>query len=142
MDITSPHLPQSKNVIIWKGLKMKCYNHHDRDAFGICQACGKALCLECMDVTENITNCNNNDRCKTRVKSINKAYSRLDMSASSTTINLSLIIWSLFIIAGLVGVFSTFLFRFDLFTLILSVIFIFMGINSIIFIKKSKSNLM
>ncbi len=27
---------------------MKCFNHHDRDAFGICKTCGKALCLECM----------------------------------------------------------------------------------------------
>ena len=27
---------------------MKCYNHHDRDAFGVCRVCGKGLCLECM----------------------------------------------------------------------------------------------
>ena len=27
---------------------MKCYNHHDKDAFGICRICGKGLCLECM----------------------------------------------------------------------------------------------
>ena len=25
---------------------MKCYNHHDRDAFAVCKSCGKALCLE------------------------------------------------------------------------------------------------
>lgn len=28
---------------------MKCYNHHDRDAFGINIVTGKALCLECME---------------------------------------------------------------------------------------------
>lgn len=27
---------------------MKCYYHHDRDAFGVCKVCGKGLCLECM----------------------------------------------------------------------------------------------
>ena len=26
---------------------MRCYNHSDRDASGICKACGKGLCTEC-----------------------------------------------------------------------------------------------
>ena len=26
---------------------MRCYNHSDRDANGICRACGKGLCTEC-----------------------------------------------------------------------------------------------
>ncbi len=26
---------------------MKCFNHHDRDAVGVCRACSKGLCPEC-----------------------------------------------------------------------------------------------
>ena len=29
---------------------MKCYNHHDRDAFGISYHSNKGLCLECMEI--------------------------------------------------------------------------------------------
>lgn len=43
---------------------MKCYNHHDRDAFGICRACGKALCLECMETVNNQICCKDNQKCK------------------------------------------------------------------------------
>ena len=28
---------------------MKCYNHHERDAFGIDMITGKVLCLECLE---------------------------------------------------------------------------------------------
>ena len=27
---------------------MRCFNHSDRDASGICRACGKGLCTECV----------------------------------------------------------------------------------------------
>ena len=44
---------------------MKCYNHHDRDAFGICKVCGKGLCLECMsDKKENGVYCKDSNYCK------------------------------------------------------------------------------
>ncbi len=36
---------------------MKCYNHHDRDAFGICTVCGKGLCLECMSTKNGAVTC-------------------------------------------------------------------------------------
>ena len=117
---------------------MKCFNHHDRDAFGICKACGKALCLECLDTTDTIVKCKDNEKCSIRAKSINKAYSNIDAMHSKATEKLSLIIWSLFIIAGVIGIFSTFLFGLNLFALILSIIFIFMGVNSIIFINKTR----
>lgn len=43
---------------------MKCYNHHDRDAFGICVHCGKGLCLECMKEDDNgLIFCKNNEIC-------------------------------------------------------------------------------
>ncbi len=39
---------------------MKCYNHHDRDAFGVCTVCGKGLCLECMKQDSKDVRCKNN----------------------------------------------------------------------------------
>lgn len=38
---------------------MKCYYHHDRDAFGICSNCGKGLCLECMQEKNGKIFCKN-----------------------------------------------------------------------------------
>lgn len=42
---------------------MKCFNHHDRDAFGICKSCGKALCLECMTIENGKVLCKDNPEC-------------------------------------------------------------------------------
>ena len=49
---------------------MKCYNHHDRDAFAICTNCGKGLCLECMKEIKGKTVCKNNKKCKPACKCI------------------------------------------------------------------------
>lgn len=43
---------------------MKCYNHHDRDAFAVCKACGKALCLECAEEYKNEFVCKDSEECK------------------------------------------------------------------------------
>ena len=43
---------------------MKCYNHHDRDAFAVCKACGKALCLECAEEHKNFYVCKDSPACK------------------------------------------------------------------------------
>ncbi len=45
---------------------MKCFNHHDRDAFGICSVCGKGLCLECMQSLGNKIICKDK-KCKNEV---------------------------------------------------------------------------
>ena len=42
---------------------MKCYNHHDRDAFAVCKACGKALCLECAEEYKNEFICKDSPKC-------------------------------------------------------------------------------
>ncbi len=42
---------------------MKCYNHHDRDAFGVCKSCGKGLCLECLKEDNGVILCKNNKIC-------------------------------------------------------------------------------
>ena len=43
---------------------MKCYNHHDRDAFAVCKACGKALCLECAEKYRGFYVCKDSPACK------------------------------------------------------------------------------
>ena len=42
---------------------MKCYNHHDRDAFAVCKACGKALCLECAEEYKSEFICKDSPKC-------------------------------------------------------------------------------
>lgn len=49
---------------------MKCFYHNDRDAIGICSACHRGLCPECIaDVDGNLA-CKNS--CQEKVKSINE----------------------------------------------------------------------
>ena len=43
---------------------MKCYNHHDRDAFAICTSCGKGLCLECINEKKGKVVCKDSKKCK------------------------------------------------------------------------------
>lgn len=43
---------------------MKCFNHHDRDAFAVCKSCGKALCLECLEEYKGNYICKNSKRCR------------------------------------------------------------------------------
>lgn len=43
---------------------MKCYNHHDRDAFAVCKSCGKALCLECAEEYKNTFICKGSKACR------------------------------------------------------------------------------
>ena len=43
---------------------MKCYNHHDRDAFAVCKACGKALCLECAEEYKDFYICKDSPSCR------------------------------------------------------------------------------
>jgi len=47
---------------------MKCYNHHDRDAFGVCKACGKGLCLECLKQVNGVILCKNEKTCSNILK--------------------------------------------------------------------------
>ena len=47
---------------------MKCYNHHERDAFGICRVCGKGLCLECLKNEFGFLVCKNDKKCLNSIK--------------------------------------------------------------------------
>ena len=36
---------------------MKCYNHHDKEAMGICKSCQKGLCTECIILIDGSISC-------------------------------------------------------------------------------------
>ena len=44
---------------------MRCYNHHDTDAVGICKFCGRGLCPGCATEVEKAVACR--DRCEADV---------------------------------------------------------------------------
>lgn len=49
---------------------MKCYNHHESDAVGVCKNCNKGLCLNCaVDVGDGLA-CKNS--CEQAVLDVNK----------------------------------------------------------------------
>lgn len=57
---------------------MKCFNHADRDAVGICKSCGKGICHECLvEIPDGIA-CKT-ESCESRVRLCNKW---LDINAS------------------------------------------------------------
>ncbi len=47
---------------------MKCYNHTEKDAIGICKACGKALCQECAEFEHHALICKDDESCKERAR--------------------------------------------------------------------------
>jgi hypothetical protein len=53
---------------------MKCYNHPDKDAVGICKNCNKGLCKECITEVDNGIACTSS--CIEEVKLINSLINR------------------------------------------------------------------
>ena len=47
---------------------MRCYNHHEIDAVGICKSCGRALCPSCAAEVEKAVACRG--RCETDVSTL------------------------------------------------------------------------
>jgi len=37
---------------------MRCFNHKEKDAVGICKVCNKALCIDCANIYKNVVICN------------------------------------------------------------------------------------
>ncbi|MBI9077325.1 MAG: hypothetical protein JEZ02_18095 [Desulfatibacillum sp.] len=59
---------------------MHCFNHQDTPAVGICQSCGKALCMECLAQVYNGLACK--DSCEDRVILMNRI---MDANAQMVT---------------------------------------------------------
>ena len=53
---------------------MKCFNHPDIDAVGICKNCNKGLCMDCLTEVENGIACTST--CVEEVKLVNSLINR------------------------------------------------------------------
>ena len=89
---------------------MKCYNHHDRDAFGICRICGKGLCLECMSQDqEHGIYCKNDNLCKQKSEINDRTITYNEKIIKTGTTPVRIFVIAVFIcivaffIAGLLG---------------------------------------
>jgi|GEM_PF-1614672 len=72
---------------------MKCYNHNDRDAFGISLVTGKGLCGECLEEYKSCIIEKDSDFSKKKIDQLMIGYS---------TINASKFIGKLFIVIGVI----------------------------------------
>jgi hypothetical protein len=53
---------------------MKCFNHPDVEAVGICKSCNKGICKECLTEVENGIACKG--KCEDEVKELNSLLKR------------------------------------------------------------------
>ncbi len=62
---------------------MKCFNHPDVDAVGICKNCNKGLCKDCLTEVENGIACT--ATCVDEVKQINSLVNRSKQSYNTVS---------------------------------------------------------
>lgn len=53
---------------------MKCYNHPDHDAVGVCKSCQKGICMECATTIDESLSCKG--RCEEDVAVLNYMIER------------------------------------------------------------------
>ncbi len=80
---------------------MKCFNHHDRDAFGVCKTCGKGLCLDCMRSVDGMIVCKDNQRCSQTAHLVHVSYENIQNAYTKRSRTISIISGWIFAIAGL-----------------------------------------
>lgn len=97
---------------------MKCFNHHDRDAFGICKSCGKALCLECMAIENGKVLCKDNPAC------------RRNKSNEVSSWNIGYYAGVLFAVVGAIGLVSS-AFDFEFGRAFFAIVALLIGLNLI-----------
>lgn len=118
---------------------MKCYNHHDRDAFGICLSCGKALCLECMDKSVEKVICNNED-CKAKLIQIENAYTIIKKNTSKQNRKLSALLGIVSIFIGIIFAFTAFFISQNVISMVSALIFaLFFLLYGIILVINAKN---
>lgn len=115
---------------------MKCFNHHDRDAFGTCKTCGKGLCLDCMTEVSGMIVCKDNPKCAETAKLVSISYNNIKSAYSNRARLLTTLLGITFFITGIV---FGFIGLGDIGTMILAFVFCVMGITLIINNSKIKS---
>lgn len=115
---------------------MKCFNHHDRDAFGTCKTCGKGLCLDCMKEVAGTIVCKDNPNCAETAKLVSTSYDNIKNIYSKRTNIFTRLLGVVFLISGIV--FGILGFE-DLGMMFLALIFFIMGLSMLINNRKMKS---
>ena len=67
---------------------MKCYNHSERSAVGICKSCGKGICHECVAVLPNGLACKG--MCESRVELLNQIIEKNSQTMAVTGLQLKI----------------------------------------------------
>jgi len=76
---------------------MKCFNHHNIDAIGLCKACNKGLCPECAVEVSNSIACKST--CQEEVKTIDKLVKKTKVTAEAQRKN-RMFMPSFFLVTG------------------------------------------
>ena len=114
---------------------MKCYNHHDRDAFGTAFLSGKGLCLECMEEYQGIIIEKNDEIAKKVADKMLGSYSLIGSYKKDSFLK-TLIIGIIFILFGILLYFDKHELNLLLFIGIFFIIFSFICIKRIDNFKK------
>ena len=107
---------------------MKCFNHHERDAFGICKTCGKGLCLDCIEIHEGSVVYKDSKECKEfatvsniGIKNVKNIYYSKDIKRD-TCVG----IWVLLLLG--IALFVAFFMTFNYIYLIFSLVLLMLGV--------------
>lgn len=110
---------------------MKCFNHHDRDAFGICKICGKALCLECMAKDSDNVVCANNSKCQMLAKQNDALVGNANKLYSKENINRYKLVGIGYLLVGITFAIVWFMAHFNVIVGIIALIFFMLGVISL-----------
>jgi len=105
---------------------MRCFNHHDRDAFGTCKTCGKGLCLDCMKEVSGMIVCKDNPKCAETANLVAISYDNIKNVYSKRTRFFSGLTGFIFSIAGIFMIYWGFG---DLIMMILASVFLILGVG-------------
>ena|SRR5690242_9353635 len=119
---------------------MKCYNHSDVEAVGVCKSCGRALCRECIAEVGLSLSCKS--RCESVVAAMNDLVERGSTAYQKTSatylrngifISLLGILFSILGVLSFVGGDRTF---WSYFLMIAGLLFLSLGVSSFVSAKK------
>ena len=109
---------------------MKCYNHPEIDAVGLCKSCGLGLCHECVSEVGTSISCKN--RCEADVAALNELVQRgrtAYQKTSGTYLRSGIFILLLGLVFLLIGIASSINSQPNYFLLITGALFICWGIS-------------
>lgn len=82
---------------------MRCYNHRDKDAVGVCKNCGRGLCVQCAREVDGSVVCTR-DQCKEAVAALNEmlsgAHVNVGKALTFPAVILYLLFGAVFVIGG------------------------------------------